>query len=166
MKFRTPHAPLLGLSMLFSTPYALADDNVCAINNSSQSIQAEALDGNTSWGELDIDAKGGDQNKCWALPLSDVQAGFDPTGLSGVSRYDILVGWPGSQITVGFTNPVVGSGYFTATPDRTEWPANEKICQGPICIWHTDKTDVWRLYIEDAPVSDPCSSLLNPECNE
>lgn len=162
MKSRAPAAALLGLSLLFSTSYSLADDNVCVINNSSQDITASAGEGPDSNGVYPIGAKGGDQNKCWAF------------GTGEDAHYGIFVTWgggaaAGNEISAGFTNPLIGAGYFNPSlTSDDEWPANEKICQGPLCIWHTDKSDVWRLYIEDAPASsaDPCENLLSPDCQE
>jgi len=140
MKFRTPYALLLGLSMLFASSCSFANDNVCVINNSSQNITAKAGEGPDSNGDFSIGAHGGDQNKCWHFQ----------TGV-GVAYYSILVSWGANQIWAGFTNPMVGAGYFNPSlTSHAKWPANDKICQGSVCIWHTNKTDVWRLYVEDA----------------
>lgn len=162
MKIRTFHASLLGLSLLVTSCYSFADDNVCVINNSSQAITASGGEGEEDDGTYPIGANGGDQNKCWAFG----------TGV-GEAYYEISVEWgaggeAGDDLTVGFVNPMVGTGYFTPQPLAEDvWAANEKICQGPICVWHTDKTDVWRLYVEDAPPpTSPtnCKSLLDPDC--
>lgn len=166
MKPRTTYAILLGLSMLFASSYAFADDNVCVINNSRQNITASAGEGPDSNGEFTIGANGGDQNNCWAFQ----------TGATGVAYYSIMVSWGANQIWAGFSNPTIGAGYFNPSlTSHDEWPANDKICQGSVCIWHTDEADVWRLYVEDSGPPAPytpgspytptnCKSLLDPQC--
>ncbi len=160
MKFRAPNAALLGLSMLFSSSYSLADDNVCVINNSSQDITAKAAEGDDNVGVYPIGANGGDQNKCW---------GFG-SGV-GEAYYSILVTWGdnadgANEIWVGFTNPMIGEGYFNPSlTSKDEWAPNDKICQGALCVWHTGKADVWRFYIEDASGSSVIE-IIEKACAE
>lgn len=163
MKVRTAYAILFGLSMLFASSHSFADDNVCVINNSSQDINASAGEGPVSNGSFSIGAHGGDQNQCWSFQM----------GLTS-AHYSISIDSDEGTIWAGFTNPSIGAGYFNPSLTSTdEWGANNKMCQGSVCIWHAGAADVWRLYVEDAPApytpGSPytptnCKSLLDPEC--
>jgi hypothetical protein len=144
-----------GLSMLFASFESRADDNVCIINNASVAITASG--GEAASVTYKIPANGGDQNKCWAFELG-----------MGDAKYGISVNWGGDPdsdkfIDVGFTNPDIGAGYFTTEPEGfgEQWAPNDKICHEGVCVWHTGKTDVWRLYVEDAP-KPKCESALDP----
>lgn len=120
-----------------------ADDNVCLINNSSHDVTFEASDQDT----FKIAAKGGDQNKCWHFHTG-VQTGqggafgIDAKGGYGIKITANTPSGPAIMITA-FIDPLVGAGHFL------DWPSNQKWCRKGLCIWHTDKTDVWRLYAED-----------------
>ncbi|MEW5836754.1 MAG: hypothetical protein AB1832_16960 [Pseudomonadota bacterium] len=123
--------------------YAHADDNVCVINNSSYDVTFHAL----GQGDLHVAAKGGDQNQCWHFHTSPV---------GGVSYSIRVVAKKPSIVdeipSFGFFDPTISAGYFyLGTNVFDHWNPNSNRCGQRVCAWHTDKTDVWRLYIIDKP---------------
>ena len=144
----------LGLLLIVSLGFgarAHADDNVCVINNSRYDVTFEA----TGEAPHTVNARGGDQNQCFhfatiPLPMVGIGAGYVFTITArepqGGQIVDVVSG-------IGFWNPTFGAGYFdkdaSSSSDNDHWPANSNKCGAHVCVWHTGKTDVWRMYVID-----------------
>lgn len=144
----------LGLLLIVSLGLgarAHADDNVCVINNSSYDVTFEA----TGEAPHTVNAKGGDQNQCFhfhtiPIPMAGVGSGYVFTITARKPKIGQIVDLISG---IGFWDPTYGAGYFDmdGNSDDDHWPANSNKCGAHVCAWHTDKTDVWRMYVIDKP---------------